>query len=695
MRSLTLAALCLCAAAGFASGATAQPHPFTVRDLLAMDRITDPQASPKGDRVAFVVRTTDLDNNRGVTDLWVVGIDGSGLTQLTSDAAADSNPRWSPDGKSLYFLSTRSGSNQVWRLADGRPGEAVQVTDLPLDVANVTISPDGSRIGFSLDVFPDCPTLACTRELLDAKEKTQVKARFFPIDGGFIRHWDTWRDGTRTHLFVAPLSGGKAGEPVDLLKGQDQDAPTPPFGGAEEYAFSPDGRTVVYAARNAGRAETWSTNFDLFEIPSDGSGKAKNLTAANPAWDSSPVFSPDGKTLAYLRMKRPGYESDMYHIVLRDVATGRERPLAEDWDRSPQGLLFSADGRTLYLTAEDVGQVPLFAIDVATGKVRKLVAEGHARTPSLAGDRLVYGLDSLKGPVELYTVRLDGTAATQITRVNAQKVAAVQLGEPEMFSFPGANGDKVYGWVVKPVGFQPGKKYPLAYLIHGGPQGTFNNEFHYRWNPQFYAGAGYAVLTVDFHGSTGYGQAFTDAIRNDWGGKPLEDLQKGLEFALQKYPWIDGDNACALGASYGGYMTNLIAGRWADRFRCLVTHDGMIDQRMMFFGTEELWFPEWEHEGTYWEKPENYEKDNPLLFADKWKTPMLVVHGGLDFRVPDNQGIGAFNILQRKGIPSQFLYFPDEGHWVLKPANSLLWHETVLAWLDRWLKDKGAEKPAS
>jgi dipeptidyl aminopeptidase/acylaminoacyl peptidase len=665
-----------------ADASAAEPHRFTVHDLLAMERITDPQPSPRGDRVAFVVRTTDLSANRGRTDLWVVGVDGSGLTRLTSDPAADSDPRWTPDGRSLYFLSTRSGSSQVWRLA-AAGGDAVQVTDLPLDVANLTVSPDGRLLAFSLEVFPDCPTVACTRERLDEKGKRQASGQLYEGGVGFYRHWDAWSEGRRNHLFVMPVAGG---EPVDLTRGMNADVPSRPFGGADEFAFSPDGQTMVFATRDAGREEPWSTDFDLYLVPVDGSRPPQNLTEANPAWDTHPTFSPDGRTLAYLAMARPGYEADRFRIKLRDLATGRERVMADDWDRSSGGVVFSADGRTLYTTAQDTGQVPLFAIDVASGKVTKLVAEGHLRDPKLAGDLLVFGRENLRSPVELYAVRQDGSGLRQITRINDERLAAARMGEPEQFSFPGWNGETVYGWVVKPVGFEPGRKYPLAFLIHGGPQGSFGNDFHYRWNPQTYAGAGYAVVTVDFHGSTGYGQAFTDAIRKDWGGKPLVDLQKGLEAALQRYPWIDGDRACALGASYGGYMINWIAGNWADRFDCLVNHDGIFDQRMMYYGTEELWFPEWEQGGPYWATPETYEKHNPASYVDRWKTPMLVIHGGLDYRVPDNQGIATFNALQRRNIPSQLLFFSDENHWVQKPANSIQWHETVLGWLDRWLK---------
>ncbi|HEV8580674.1 MAG TPA: S9 family peptidase [Thermoanaerobaculia bacterium] len=662
--------------------AAAEPHPFTVHDLLAMDRITEPQPSPQGDKVVFVVRTTDLEANRGRTDLWRVNIDGTGLTRLTTDPAADNNPRWAPDGKSVYFLSSRSGSNQVWRLA-ATGGDPVQVTKLPLDVSNLTISPDGSRIAFSLEVFVDCPTLACTKERLDQEEKRKSSGRLYQGGVGFFRHWDTWSDGRRNHLFTMPLAGG---EPVDLSRGMNADVPSRPFGGTEEFTFSPDGRTVIFAARDAGREEPWSTDFDLYRVPADGLRTAENLTDANPAWDTQPAFSPDGRTLAYLAMSRPGFEADRFRIKLRDLATGRERVLAEEWDRSPDGVFFSADGRTLFTAAGDVGQHPLFAIDVASGKVTKLLSDGHVREPQRAGDRLVFGRDTLRSPVELYAVGRDGSALTQITRINQEKVAAAVTGESVQFHFQGANGDTVYGWVTKPAGFQPDRKYPLAFLIHGGPQGSFNNEFHYRWNPQVYAGAGYAVVTVDFHGSTGYGQAFTDAIRLDWGGKPLVDLQKGLEAALQQNPWIDGDRACALGASYGGFMVNWIAGNWPGRFKCLVSHDGTFDQRMMYYGTEELWFPEWEMGGPYWQSPASFEKHNPVQFVDRWETPMLVVHGGLDYRIPDNQGVAAFTALQRRGIPSQFLQFPDENHWVLKPANSILWHDTVLAWLARWLQ---------
>jgi dipeptidyl aminopeptidase/acylaminoacyl peptidase len=685
MQRPTIAFACLALAAAGSAGAgaagAAEPHPFTVHDLLAMQRISDPQPSPRGDEVAFVLRTYDVAASTKNDDVWKVKIDGSGLTRLTTGDSTDTSPRWAPDGKSVFFLSSRSGTKQVWRLPAGG-GEAAQITSLPLEVGSFAVAPDGERLLVSLEVFPDCATLACTKERLDktaaAKATGQIHDRLF------ARHWDSWADGRRSHLFVVRVDG--TGDPLDLSKGMDADVPSKPFGGSEEYTFSPDGKSVVFTARAAGTTESWSTNFDLYLVPADGSRPPHNLTAANPAWDAHPAFSPDGKTLAYLAMKRPGFEADRYRIVLHTLADGTERVLTEGWDRSPDAFFFAPDGKTVYATALHVGQVPLFAIDVASGAVREVVKTGSVHSAAWAGDRLVFGLDHLRSPVELHTVRPDGSGLAAITSVNRERVAAVRMGEPEQFSFQGADGDTVYGWVVKPAGLPAGRKVPVAYLIHGGPQGSFHNEFHYRWNPQIYAGAGYAAVMIDFHGSTGYGQAFTDAIREDWGGKPLEDLQKGLAAALAKYPWMDGDRVGALGASYGGYMINWIAGQWPDRFRCLVNHDGIFDQRMMYYSTEELWFPEWEHGGPYYAAPEAYEKHNPALFVDRWKTPMLVIHGGLDYRVPDTQGIATFTALQRRGVPSRLLYFPAENHWVLQAANSVLWHETVLSWLERWLR---------
>jgi dipeptidyl aminopeptidase/acylaminoacyl peptidase len=663
------------------SRAAETAHPFTVHDLLAMDRIGSPKASPDGKRVVFVVRVTDLDANKGRNDLWLVDADGADLRRLTSHPSGDTDPFWHPDGRTVYFLSGRTESQQVWKIAaDG--GEAGPVTALPLDVNAFRISPDGKSLLLAVDVFPGL-SIADTKKRLDEDAAKKASGRIY--ESLFVRHWDTWGDGRRTHLFVMPIDG--KGEAVDIMPALDADCPTKPFGGIEDAVFTPDSRSVVFSARDAGREEAWSTNFDLFLAPADGSKPPVSITAANRAWDASPVFSPDGRTLARLAMSRPGFEADRFRLVLKAWPDGPERVLTEAWDRSPSEIFWSADGKTVFAAADHLGQHALFAVDSKTGAVKPVVKEGTVRSPQVCGGRLLYGLDHLKSPTELFTAGPDGRNAIKITDINRDKVAAAALGEPEQFSFAGWNGEKVYGYIVRPANFDPAKKYPVAFLIHGGPQGMFGNDFHYRWNPQTYAGAGYAAVMVDFHGSTGYGQAFTDAIRGDWGGKPLEDLQKGLKAALDANPWMDATRVGALGASYGGYMINWIAGAWPDRFRCLVSHDGNLDEKAAYFDTEELWFPEWEHGGTPWTNPEGYERHNPANLVKNWKTPMLVVHGGRDFRVVETQGLSSFTALQRLGIPSKLLYFPDENHWVLKPANSILWHETVLGWLDRWLKD--------
>jgi dipeptidyl aminopeptidase/acylaminoacyl peptidase len=654
-------------------------HAFSVLDLLDMKRLSDPQVSPDGKRIVFGLRTTDLEQNRGRSDLWATDVSGGEPERLTKHPEGDGGARWAPDGETLYFLSTRSGSSQVYRLAGDE--EPKRVTDLPVSVGNLIVSPDGKHLAFSAEVFVDCPDLACTAKRLEQRKQAQESGMVY--DGLFVRHWDTWKDGRRSHLFVMPAEGG---EPVDVTRGLDADVPTKPWGGPEEIAFSPDGEQVVFTARDVGREEAWSTNFDLFVAPIDGSSAPKKLTA-NPAWDTHPVFSPDGKTLAYLAMKRPGFEADRFRIVLRTWKGGEERILADKWDRSVRDMLFSPNGNKLLVTASDVGQVSLFSIDVTTGEAAKLASDGTISAPSYAGDRLIFLRNDLGHPNELWTTKHDGSDLTQLSHFNDSSLSLAKRGDSEQFSFAGAAGHTVYAYVVKPVDFDEKKKYPIAFLIHGGPQGSFGNRFHYRWNPQTYAGAGYAVVMVDFHGSRGYGQKFTDSISGDWGGKPLTDLKKGLAAATDRYAWMDAGRVCALGASYGGFMVNWIAGKWPRQFKCLVTHDGVFDHRSMYYSTEELWFPEWDIGGPYFEKPRVHEKYNPARLVDKWETPIMVIHGALDFRVPLEQGLAAYTAAQRRGIKSRFLYFPDENHWVLKPRNSIQWHREVFRWLDEHLRE--------
>lgn len=667
-----------------ASSTMAEPRGFTVEDLVNLDRVADPQLSPDGKWVSFQLRETDFAANKGVQSLWLVPSNASNVARrLTVKGQSSVSPRWSADGRSLYFLSARSGSMQLWNLSLAG-GEATQVTDYPLDVGGFLFSADGRKLAVSLEVFNDCADLACSKKRLDERAASKSSGQVF--DRLFIRHWDTWSDGRRAQLFVGDLGadGKAAAAPVWVSKGIDGDVPSKPFGDLSEVAFAPDGKTLVFAARIAGKTEAWSTNFDLYSVPVDGSVAPRNLTADNQAMDSYPVYAHDGRTLYYLAMRRPMFEADRLSITALNLADGSRRQIAGDWDRSPGPLTLSADGKTFYATSDDFGQHPLFAIDIASGKVRNVSGEGHIGGFSVVGKSIVFERNSLTAPGDLFA--LNAGEPQRLTAFNSERLADVRMGAPEFFTFKGWNDEHVQGYVVKPWNYVVGKKYPIAFLIHGGPQGAFGNDWHYRWNPQTYAGQGFAVIAINFHGSTGYGQAFTDAISGDWGGKPLEDLKKGMQAALTQYAWLDGDKACALGGSYGGYMVNWIAGNWNEQFKCIVSHSGIFDNRFMGYSTEELWFDEWEMQGTAFEKPENYERHNPINHVQDWKIPTLVVHGALDYRVPVEEGIALFTALQRRGIESRFLYFPDENHWILKPQNSVQWHHEVNDWLKRWTK---------
>lgn len=673
----------------------AAPRGFEIRDLVALDRVSDPQVSPDGKQIAFQLRETDIDGNRGINSIWLVPADGSApARRLTAKGVSSSVPRWSHDGRALYFVSARGGNTpQLWRMPiDG--GEPVQATRFALPVGTYALSPDGRHLAVAFDVFIDCAAdLDCTKKKLDERGASKQTGQHY--DQLFVRHWDTWKNGTRSQLFMARLDAeGVAGEQLTWIsRGITGDVPPKPFGGDGEWAFSPQGDRIVFAARTADRSEAWSTNLDLFLAPVDGSREPENLTRANEATDTAPVFSPDGRTLYHLAMKRPKFEADREWIIARNLETGAAREIAPEWDRSPGALMVSRDGRTLYAIAQSMGQRPLFAIEVASGKVRDLTGQGNVIGASVAGDTIAFVEDSLAGPAQLFSFAARGGKERRLTDFNRERLAHVRLGDFEQFSLAGANGATVYGYIVKPWNLQPGQRVPVAYLVHGGPQGSMANAWHYRWNAQTYAGAGFAAIMIDFHGSTGYGQAFTDSISGDWGGKPLEDLKLGMAAAAAKYPFIDAGRACALGGSYGGYMISWIAGNWPDGFRCLVNHAGVFDTRAMGYMTEELWFTEWEFGSTVYNDPTLYEKWNPANHVANWKTPMLVIHGELDFRVPYTQGIAAFTAAQRRGIPSEYLHFADENHWILKPHNSIQWHDTVKAWLKRWTAPGAAPAP--
>ncbi|MCC6937828.1 MAG: S9 family peptidase [Flavobacteriales bacterium] len=671
--------------------ATAQ-KPFTYQEMLMLDRIGALNVDATGHYALFNVRATDMEKNKGVSSLWLkdLSMPTTPEMRLTISDGGAADAQWAPDGRTIYFLSRREGGvNNVWKI-DITAKTPEQVTRLPLDVGAYRITPDGKGLVLSLAVFPECmgDEIGCTVQKL--AERAAQKASGTVYTKLFVRHWDVWADGTRNHLFHVPLDGPLS-KPVSLMPGFDGDCPTMPFGGAEDFWIAPDSRTVYFSARTAGTTEPWSTNFDIHRV--DITGRVMtNLTEVNNAWDAHPRVSPDGTTLAYKAMKRPGFEADRFSILLHNIATGALRTLAADWDRSVDDLQWSRDGKSLLVTAGDVGTTRLFRIDVKSGAVTALSKGGHIDAFAETPTGFVYLKSALNSPSQLYASKpkskLIEDGATNLTNVNPQ-LKTLQFGAFEQFSFAGWNNEKVYGYVVKPVGYVEGKKYPVAFLIHGGPQGSFGDGWSYRWNPETYAGAGYAVVMIDFHGSTGYGQAFCDAISQHWGDRPLQDLQAGWNYALKTYPFLDGERAAALGASYGGYMVNWIAGNWKAPWKCLVSHDGVFDSRSMGFTTEELWFDEWENGAKVFENPAAYDTFNPMLHAKDWSVPMLVIHSDLDYRIPVEQGIGVFTALQSKGVPSALLRFPDENHWVLKPQNSMLWHDTVFGWLKEYIGKEG------
>lgn len=683
--------------------------PMTAEDLVTLPRLGAPAVNREGTLAVYSVTVTDPASLKRAPTHYLIDLAKPGAVPVALDFGLKaSDLAFGPDG-ALYFLSSEHtdaaapARSRVWRVSlakDGTAGTPQLVTPATeRDIAGFKLAPDGSHIAVWGEVPRDCPTFGCA-DAATPYLPGPGTGRLYDAKDGFVRHWDRWATpGLHNRIFVFPLAGGVAqgeGQPVDgkdPATGITADTPTMPFGGGEEIAFAPDGKALYFTARLSGADEPSSTNLDIYA--SDLTGAApKLLTAANKATDTTPVPSPDGRYLAWLAMERATYEADKQAVQLLDLKTGMQRNLTRDTDLSFGSLAWEADGKGLIATAQKVLDTPAFRIDIATGKVTELNLmagnEAHiANLVPLAGGRALFTRDSLGAPAELYLS--DGMGqARPLTDVATTRMGAMASIVTRRFSFTGANGDTVWGQLTR-LADQTGP-IPAILYIHGGPQGSFNDSWSNRWNPRVLASQGYAVISVDFHGSTGYGQAFTDAINKNWGGWPLEDLQKGFAAGIALDPQIDGDKACAMGASYGGYMVNWIAGQWPERFRCLVQHDGIFDNRSMYYSTEELWFPRWDHGGSYEQAREVYEKWNPANHVDKWKTPMLVVTGQKDYRVPYSQGLMSFTALQERGIPAQLLVFPDENHWVLGAKNSLQWHQTVFAWLDRWLNREAPAK---
>jgi len=712
----------------FAFPAFAQAkHPFTFEDMMKLKRVGEPEVSPDGKWVIFSVVDVDLAANTKTPHIWIVPTAGGQEREIIADQDGD-RPRWAPDGKRFAFISNKEGGSQVW-IADfdraaGTVTSLLQATHIKTEAGGELWSPDGKNILFTSDVYPECDGApideqACNAKKVEEAEKSKVKALIF--DRLLYRHWNAYKEGKRAHIFVygaPPLTHEPAATPavhwppLDLTPG-DYDAPVFSLGGQDDYAFSPDGQEICYAS-NHDKNPAASTNNDLWIVPVTG-GAAKNITADNPASDSSPLYSPDGRYIAYRAQQRPGYESDRFRLMLYDRKTGEKKNLTEEFDGWVGTYVWSPDSRMLMFSSEEKGEAPLSYVGGGAGQPARIVG-GFNDNPTFSSKdgTLLFTRMRLDAPSEIFSMKYvscgnskgpqhetqgiclpplaEGPgAATQLSHLSSEELSEVSMSPLESFWFPGANGDKVQGFMVKPPNFDASKKYPVKFLIHGGPQGAWGDDWSYRWNPELFASptsstsSGYVVIMINFHGSTGYGQKFIDAINGDWGGAPFEDLMKGLDYAEQTYPFIDKTRECALGASYGGYMINWILGH-TDRFKCLVSHDGMFNAESAWGTTEELWFNNWEFKGTPYDNRAAYEKWSPHQYAKNFKTPTLVIHGQRDYRLDVSEGLQLFTTLQMEKVPSKMLYFPDEGHWVLKPQNSKLWYETVNAWVDQWTK---------
>lgn len=665
-----------------ASIARAQSQTFTVNELLKIRRVGDPQLSPDGHWVAYTISDLNWDANRRVTQIYLVSIDGGEPRQLTNAPQSSTSPRWSPDGKRLAFISAREGGPQVWTL-DIATNEQKKVTNISTGASDPVWSPDGRMLAFVSDVYPECTTDDCNRKREEQMESSKVKAKV--AERLLYRHWTTWKEGKRTHVFVAMADG--SGTARDLTPG-DYDAPPFSLGGPTDYAFSPDSKELVFA-RNTDKVEATSTNGDLFIVPVTG-GEPQRITGKNLGNDLSPVYSPDGRFIAYRSQTRAGFESDRWQLMLFDRRTGQSRSLTDKLDTSVESITFTPDGQRIYLTGAERGKQLVYTVPTAGGAVTKLITDGFNDDVKISNDgkTLVFSRMTTVMPTEIFKANADGTNVVQLTRTNESFMAPFGLKPAEEVTWTGAGGAKVSGYVVRPPNFSSGKKYPMIVLIHGGPQGAWNENWGYRWNPYVFAAQGYVVFMPNPRGSTGYGQQFVDEISGDWGGKAFIDIMNGVAHVIG-LGFVDKDRVGAAGGSYGGYMVNWIEGHNDDprfQFKVLVSHAGVYNLVSMYGATEELWFTDWEFKGTPWDNPEMYARWSPNMFVKNFKTPLLVVHGELDYRVPVGEGLQLFTALQRRGVDSKLLYFPDEGHWILKPQNSALWYNTVLDWFSKYLK---------
>ena len=677
-------------AAALPSSAYAQKRPMTFTDLAAVHGVSDPQISPSGTSVLYAVTTADLSHNRRSSATYILPVAGGPVRQFPSSAVVASEARWSPDGKSVAYIA----DDQLWVAPVDQSavaGSPKQLTNLSGGVSGPVWSPTGDRIAVVSAVYSDCPDDPCNAARAKADAENPVKAHV--TDQLMYRHWKAWIPNTRSHLFVVGVTGSPA---VDVTRGVKYDVPPGPFGGSEGYGFSPDGKEIAYTAKDQGREDAWSTDVNLYVVPSAG-GTPAVITASNHGADANPVYTPDGRWILYQSQKRPGFESDAGRLMAYDRTAKVSTQLVPTWNRTSDSYVINSAGDAVFISAADASRNKIYRITRGAGgwsaTPQLIVGAMNNGAPTLSHDgrSIAWVRDATDHPAEVYIASVSSSGASsirQLTHENDALIAQLALNPAEDFWFKGANGDSVQGMLIKPAGWQAGKKYPVLLLIHGGPQGAWFDQWHGRWNASMFASTGMAIVAINPRGSTGYGQKFVDDISLDWGGKVYTDIMNGLDAALARNPWLDSTRMGAAGGSYGGYMTNWIEGH-STRFKALFTHSGPFNLEAMYSGTEEIWFPEWEYGGPFWDKnamDKQYRVSSPHLYAANFKTPMLISHGELDYRVPYYEGVSMFTTLQRQGIPSRLIIWPDEGHWIAKPLNQKLWWSEVLGWFGKYLQ---------
>jgi dipeptidyl aminopeptidase/acylaminoacyl peptidase len=688
-------------------------RPMTFEDMMKMRRLGDIAVAPDSRWVMFSATDVDLAKNTRTSHLFIVPVAGGETRALTASLAGESRGRFSPDGKQILFENSREGGQQVW-LADfdtekGTIGEPHKLTSMSTETDGATWSPDGKQILFASSVYPDCGDDACNKKRDEEKAESKVKAQIFTHL--LYRHWNVFTGEKRSHLFLVSVDGGT---PRDLNPGDDHDVPPFSLGGPDGYAFAPDGKEIAFA-ENIDPVPAISTNSDIFMLRLDDPNAKPVKISTAAGGDHSPAYSPDGKYIAWRSQERGGYESDKFRLVVYDRATKQIKNLLPNLDRWVDEFVWAPDSKKVFFVAGDRGEAPVYLLKL-TGEMIQVTMHGEFGDLHVLSDgkSLVASRMTVESPADVVSIASDKptnfphhagiyssnnslalssdkrslayeSAETQLTDLNRDVLNQLDLPKLESFWFPSIGKVTVQGFLIKPPGFDPSKKYPVKFLIHGGPQGAWGDSWSYRWNAELLAANGYVVVMINPRGSTGYGQAFVDGVNGDWGGKPYVDLMRGLDYAEAHYPFIDKNRECALGASYGGYMADWILGH-TTRFKCIVSHDGMFNPESAYGTTDELWFNEWEFKGMPWTNRAMYRKWSPMLAETNFKTPTLVVHGQLDYRLDVSEGYQLFTTLQREHVPSKMLYFPDEGHWVLKPQNSQLWYKTVNDWVDQWTK---------